>query len=436
MSTQHKIGFWSVFALVTGSQIGSGVFMLPAALAPYGLMSLLGWIISGIGAIALALVFAGLCCRFPRTGGPHVYVMQSFGHTAGFFTGWTYWVISWVSTTAVVVASIGYLTPLIGNHGAEVNLVLQIGLLAIITGLNLKGVDAAGHAEFVLTVLKIIPLIVLPAAALYYFDVKNFVMTPEVQALPTSKILAQVTLFTLWGFIGLELGTTPAGSVENPGKTIPRAIVFGTLTVAILYLFNSIGIMGLIPGSDLVTAKAPYVDMAQRLFGGHWYLAISIIASIICIGTLNAWVLSTGQIALGLAEDRLMPPVFAHRNTNDAPFWGIITSCFGIVPLLILTADESISKQISTIVDISVTAFLFVYLSCCLAFIRLLWTREVAPCASRIFYAAVATGFCAWVIYETPPSTLAVALIFTLSGIPGYFLWIRKRLSVSANNPT
>ena len=79
----RKIGFWSVFALVTGSQIGSGVFMLPANLASFGLFALVGWIISGIGAIALALVFAQLCSWFPKTGGPHVYVKEAF------------WIINW-----------------------------------------------------------------------------------------------------------------------------------------------------------------------------------------------------------------------------------------------------------------------------------------------------------------------------------------------------
>ncbi len=76
-----KLGFWSVFAIVTGSQIGSGVFMLPASLAPYGKFSILGWLISGIGAICLAMVFSGLCNRFPKTGGPHVYVKEMFGNT-------------------------------------------------------------------------------------------------------------------------------------------------------------------------------------------------------------------------------------------------------------------------------------------------------------------------------------------------------------------
>ena len=146
-----KMGFWSVFAIVTGSQIGSGVFMLPASLAPYGKFSIYGWLISAIGAICLSLVFSGLCQRFPRTGGPHAYAKAMFGYTAAFFTGWTYWVISWVSTTAVIIASISYLSPFIGSPSPFVYLLLELVLLISITYLNLKGVKAAGKAEFVLT---------------------------------------------------------------------------------------------------------------------------------------------------------------------------------------------------------------------------------------------------------------------------------------------
>lgn len=107
------------------------------------------------------------------------------------------------------------------------------------------------------------------------------------------------------GFIGLESATTPAGAVENPSKTIPRAIVLGTLTVALIYILNSLGIMGVVPSTQLMNSHAPYVDAAQVIFGGNWHLLISLLASIVCIGTLNAWMLTSSQIAFGLAQDGL-----------------------------------------------------------------------------------------------------------------------------------
>lgn len=422
----NKIGFWSVFALVTGSQIGSGVFMLPASLASYGIYSLAGWFIAGVGAVALALVFGGLCSRFPQTGGPHVYVKEAFGSTLGFFTGWTYWVISWVSTTAVIVASIGYLSPLLGDQSAEFYLILEITLLISITLLNLKGVKAAGQAEFFLTLLKFIPLLIIPIAALIYFDSSNFIIDASKASLPTPQILSQVTLLTLWGFIGVESATAPAGCVKDPCKTIPRAIIFGTLCVAGLYFLNSIGIMGLIPGSELIHSKAPYVDAVQKVFGGHWHIVISVIASVVCIGTLNAWMLASSQVALGLAEDRLLPRFFAKKNKDDAPIVGLLISCAGILPLLILTSSSSLGQQITAIIDFSVVAFLFVYLFCSLALVKVL-ILEKTRCSYVWAYTIVAILFCGWILYETPLNTILIASLFAISGIPAYFLWYKRQ---------
>lgn len=420
-----KIGFWSVFAIVISSQIGSGVLILPVTLAPFGLYSILGWIVSGLGAISLALVFGGLCSRFPKTGGPHAYVHATFGKTAAFFTGWTYWVISWFSTTAVVIASIGYLSPFIGERSPGTYLAIEILLLLAITWVNLKGIRLAGRAGFILTLLKTLPLFILPIAAFWYFDAHHFVIQKEVSDLSVPTILAQVTLLTLWGFIGLESATTSAGSVINPGRTIPKAIILGTLCAAILYLINSLGIMGLMPADALSRSKAPYIDATNYMFGGEWHLIIAVIASIICVGTLNAWMLASGQIALGLAEDALLPAHFTKTNKNHAPIFGLLISAIGILPFLCLMANHSIAKQIAMIVDYSVTAFLFVYLICTFAYIKIL-IKEKARWYHWI-YTFTGGAFSLWILSETSVSIIGTAAMFIVSGVPVYFIWYRRK---------
>lgn len=425
----NKIGFWSVFALVTGSQIGTGVFMFPANLAPYGLYGLSGWLISGCGAIMLSLVFAALCSKFPQTGGPHVYVAKAFGREAAFFVGWTYWVISWVSTTAVIVTAVGYATSFLPELSGLSYLVIEILLLLAITSLNIKGIRSAGKAEIFLTFLKFAPLLIMSLFALRFFDIENFSVSKEVTQMPVSQILGKVTLLSLWGFIGLESATTTAGSVNNPSKTIPRAIIFGTLCVALLYFVNSVSIMGLIPGAALSSSVAPYVDAAYIIFGGRWHVAVSLLAAIVCIGTLNAWVLASGQIVLGLAEDGLMPKFFAVKNSKDSPVNGLIVSSLGIIPLLFLTADKNIATQITTIIDFSVIAFLFVYLLCSLGLLKILLLQQ--PSFSRfasMLVACAASLFCLWVIYETQIYTLLVAFMFVVSGLPVYLFWYCKKV--------
>lgn len=417
-----KIGFWSVFAIVTGSQIGSGVFILPTTLAPFGKWAIYGWILSGIGAISLCFVFAALCTKFPKTGGPHVYIKHAFGGKVAFFMGWTYWVISWVSTTAVVVATVGYLSMALPiGSGIERHLLFELLLLTLIVLLNLKGVSTAGHVEFFLAVVKFIPLFLLPMIALFFFQKENFQIDPKM-TLSSSKMLGQATLLTLWGFIGLETGTTPAGEVHHPARTIPRAIIAGTICVSLFYLINCLGIMGVIPGSELANSTAPYVDATSRLFQHHWGLIIAFIASIVCLANLNAWLLTSGQIALGLSLDHLLPQFFSIRNKWRAPIWSIIISGSGMACLLILTAHKGLAQQIKAIVDVSVVAFLFVYIFCCLSYGKLL----VKKWAFSHLIAILALIFCIFVLTQTPLKTLFSALSFTISGIIPYFFWYRK----------
>jgi APA family basic amino acid/polyamine antiporter len=280
--------------------------------------------------------------------------------------------------------------------------------------------------EFILTLLKFIPLLLVPLAALPYFDLNNFVIDPKISELPTLQALGKATLLTFWGFVGLECSTAAAGSVENPSKTIPRAVILGTTTVAVIYLLNSIGVMGLINGHELIGSKAPYVDATEKVFGGNMAIVISLIACLICIGTLNAWILVSGQIVLGLAESGLMPKAFASRNSNDAPSVGIIASSSGIIPLLFLTSNDSLAHQITLIIDFSVVAFLFVYLACCLAFFKIHFDLKEKITLLKLSYSLIATLFCGWVIFETPVNTLIIASLFTLSGAPLYFFWYRS----------
>jgi APA family basic amino acid/polyamine antiporter len=426
-STQ-KMGFWSVFSLVIGSQIGSGVFMLPVALAPFGMWSLAGWALSGVGAISLALVFAQLCAWFPKTGGPHVYVHEAFGKSAAFFTGWTYWIISWVSSAVVVISAVAYLMPLIGFTNPMMSLALQMVLLAAITLLNFRGASFAGRTEFFLALLKFIPLVFIPLVALCCFNWDNFVIASDVSILGPSRILSSVALLTFWCFIGVESATAPAGSVENPSKTIPRALVAGTVSVALLYVINTLAVMGIIPGPQLINSSAPYSDVVRQLFGGSWHLIIAAISSVVCISTLNVWTLTSGQIALGLAQDTLLPAAFGKTNKFGAPFWSLAISYVGIALLLILTTDANLATQLRTIIDFSVIAFLFVYAMCCVSFFKILWSGRASllQVLPKLLYGALALGFCMWVIYDTPLSTLGIASLFTLSGLPFYVRLCRR----------
>lgn len=423
--SNKKLGFWAVFALVTGSQIGTGILILPANLSKFGLISVYSWGFSIIGVLSLAMVFANLCEYFPNSAGPHAYVNEIFGKTSAFFLGWTYWIVSWISSTAVTIEAISYLSPLIGVNDALTQLILEIVLLILIAALNLRGTQAAGSVEIILSTLKILPLIIVPIYAIGYFNIDNFIVDESVKNDSYSTNYAKVILLTVWGFVGLECATVATGAVKNPGKIIPRALICGTLSVAFLYFFNIIGIMGLIKGSDLMNMRAPYAEAVRSIFGGQWHLLISFVASIVCIGTLNAWTLVSGQIALSLAKSGLMPEIFAKQNERGAPVFAIIISILGIIILLLLTTSENVVNQVTEVINFSTTSFLFVYFICSIGLLKFLLTLKNRSFI-KLLTTLIAIFFSSWVIYQTPINTLLIASLFTISGLPIYILCYRK----------
>ncbi len=419
MRIHRKMGFWAVTSLVAGSQIGTGIFLLPSSLAPFGAAGLSSWLITATGALFLALVFARLCARIPKTGGPHAYIETAFGRSAGYFSAWTYWVISWLSTPMVVIAIIAYLSPIFGDLHPVLSLFLQIFVLLSITGLNLYGVRSAGKMEFVFTLLKLLPLLLVPLAGLFFLKKAHFIPFNPTEG-STIGVMNAAALLTLWGFIGVESATTPAESVENPQKTIPRALVVGTLLVAIVYIFSSAVVQGVVPKEMLMSSKAPFADAAQIIFGGNWYLMISLAASIVCLGTLNAWVLTSGQIALGASKDGHLPKCFSQINSRGAPKWGIIASSLGIIPVLVLTMNKGLVEQINLMIDVSVTAFLLIYALSVISFLKLFWRNP-----KDIALGLAALSFCGWALYSSGLKMVAFAGLITLAGLPLYF-W-RKR---------
>ena len=115
-SNQHRvIGFWRGWSIAVGCAIGSGIFMMPTILAPYGMLGFFGWLIAGLGSILVALTMAQLVIRMPKTGGPYVYVNEALGSFSGFIIAWTYWIACISAIAGISIAFVGYLGFFIPN---------------------------------------------------------------------------------------------------------------------------------------------------------------------------------------------------------------------------------------------------------------------------------------------------------------------------------
>ena len=362
------VGFWTAAALVVGNMIGSGVFMLPASLAPYGGVSLIGWVISASGSVLLAMVFARLGRREPAAGGPYAYTRRAFGDLAGFLVAWGYWISSWSTNAALAVAFVGYLDPFfptVVRHPPSAA-IAAIATLWLLTAVNIRGVATAGHVQVVTTALKVLPLLVIGFAGLAALQPAHFAITPRELPALGRDVMATVTL-TLWAFLGLESATIPAASVRDPDRTIPRATMAGTLVAAAIYLISTVGVMGVVSPDVLAKTTAPFADAARTLFGDPAAMVVAIGAAISCFGALNGWILIVGQLPLAVARDGLFPRAFARISPRGTPVTGMVVSGLLSTALIALNYTRGLVDLFTFIILLATLSTLVPYVFCSLA---------------------------------------------------------------------
>ena len=422
--SSDKMGLWPLTSLVTGNLVGSGVYLLPATLSTYGTVSLLGWLITSIGAILLSLIFAQLSARVPKTGGPYLYAKEAFGDTVGYYVCWGYWVLSWISNPALAIGAVGYISMLCGGLDPGVNFALELLIMGSITAFNLMGIKVTGRAELFVTMVKIIPLLCLPIVGILFIDIENF-RALNSSGKPFGEALNSVAFLTLWAFVGLETGTVPAGQVSNASRTVPKAIVLGTSIAAAVYLLGTIAVMGIVPHGELIQSKAPYADAAHIIFGGSWGVPVAIAAIISCLGTLNGWTLIVGRIPYGAANDGLFPRFFQKTTRHGTPYWGVLLSSLCTVPLLFMSLENSLLEQFDFIINVAVTLILLIYAVSVLAYFKLL-VRDRELCLSKIALFLGALAFSLWALWAASLKMGVLSMIILICGIPMH-LWMKLK---------
>ncbi len=418
-ATTKKMGFWQCWGMSVGVMIGSGIFLLPTVLAPYGWISLLGWLLTCSGTIVLSLVLARLAGTTDHAGGPYAYVKESFGDLAGFLIGWGYWVGVVFGVTAIAVGFAGYMGsvfPIFAANSLTQALVAAAGI-GVLTWVNVKGVSEAATVQLVMTILKIIPLIVIIGLGIIYGDIDNFpAFNP--QGLPVTEALASTALLTMWAFIGIEAAVIATDDVESPKKTIPIAVVSAAITVSCLYVGASIAIMFLVPSDVLALSESPFVDAASHM-GTGGALLIGIGALISTAGALNGNIFVMGQMAMAVAADGLAPAVIAKKNRGGAPAGVLIVSSVFSTALLVLNFTEGLVGAFSFLISMSTLSILAPYGLSAVAEFKRSWLSAkgwAGVALLSVIYTLIAAAGSGWHVFF-------LGLGLFLLGIPLYKLF-------------
>jgi basic amino acid/polyamine antiporter, APA family len=425
-SAPRRLGFWMVVALVMGNMIGSGIFLLPASLAPYGGLSLIGWLVSAAGAMTLAVVFARLARLDPAAGGPYAYTRRAFGDLPAFLVAWGYWISIWSSLGAMAVALVGYLAavvPQLANAPATSAIAAIVAIWTLVL-VNIAGVRTAGWVQLVTTALKLVPLVAVGIAGLFFFNPAPFAIAQtDVRSLAAG--VPAVVALTLWAFLGLESATVPSATIDDPEKTIPRATLMGTSLTAVIYIVCTVGVMSVLDPASLGKSAAPFAD-AARTMGGEWSArVVAAGAAISCFGTLNGWMLLAGQLPLAVARDGLFPSIFARLSKRDTPAAGLTIAGILITVLVCLNYTRGLVELFTFLILLATLNTLLPYVFSSLSIFLI---RDTAPLSRATATVGVlAFIYSLWAIGGAGQEAVYWGFLLLVSGLPVY-VWIVRRV--------
>ncbi len=415
-------------ALVVGNMIGSGVYLLPASLAPLGWNSIFGWILTIAGGLCLAFVFASLARSMPRAGGPYAYTRAAFGPGAAFMVAWSYWIGVWVGNAAIATAGVSYLTVFFPNLATTTGLhaIVTLSIIWALTAVNCRAASLAGGVQVIATALKILPLVaVIILAALMLGEKGMSAVQPfEAEKIAIGPITMAATL-ALWSLLGLESATVPAEQVHEPEKTIPRATMFGTILTGALYLFVCTSVILLQPPEQVAASNAPLADFIASRWGEGAGKTLAFFAAVSVFGALNGWILVQGELACAMAKDGVFPPFLARTSASGAPVNAHLVSSGLLTGVVLLNYSETLIGLFNFVALLSTTSILFMYLAVSLAALKLNAAGAVRRSMALGVIGALATAYAIWTIYGAGMKPFVWGLALLAAGPPVYLLMTR-----------
>lgn len=331
-----KIGLFSAAAIVAGNMMGSGIALLPANLAKIGAISVYGWAIAGIGALALAFVYARLGTENPQEGGPVAYAGE-VSPILGFQTGVLYFHANWIGNLAIAITGVDYLSVFLPTltHPIAAG-IATIVVIWIFTAINLLGAAWIGRLVSIGVVLLLIPVFLTGTYGWLFFHSSQFTANWNVSGQSSPHAVMAAVLLCIWSFIGVESASVGAAVVANPKRNIPLSTMIGTCVAALVYVLSCSAISGMFPADAVAQSGAPFSLAAGRMFGAWAPRAVSAIFAFACLCSLGSWMLLVSQAGARASRDGTLPNIFSRTNDKGIPTTGIVLTSMFMTALMVI----------------------------------------------------------------------------------------------------
>jgi len=428
-NTFKKLTFFDVTNLLVGAIVGADIYVVASLGSQYlGPASLVAWIAAGAIAIIIALNFAECATLVPRVGGAYAYAREVWGDFSGFVVGWALWLAEVAALAVFPVAFVRYLTFFLPALTTAEGAAIKVLFIASITYVNIRGTKMAGRANDVLTIAKLSPLLLLIVAGLIYMAFNP--TATNANFVPFAPLgfdhFGQALILIFWAYAGFELAAIPSNEIENPTRTIPKAIIVGMAIVTLFYLLTNFVIIGVVNWTSLQFDPAPLATAGSvafsltptlALIGG---LILGVGALISVSGSDESGTLSTARLSYAISLDGLFPRFFSDLHARyGTPYKSLIAQ--GVLAL-----GLSLFAGLTQLILFSTFNLAFVYLTTCAVVLALRergrikagrtliekMTGPIVPVAGILLSALL--------IFESGITTVVIGLVTIAIGIPIY----------------
>ncbi len=445
---RRDLGLWTAVALVIGTVIGSGIFLVPRTMvlrvgSPS--MVFVVWVFGGLLSLCGALSYAELAAAMPEAGGEYIYLREAYGPLWAFLYGWTQ---MWVAKSGSIATlgtgfflyvtnffpgldGIFYTVPLpIGPHFAPLELrygqLLAIALILFLAVVNYFGVKLGGQVQVAVTIIKVALIAFIIVAGLGFGKAPAPEAAAAVHPLTIAGFFAALVA-ALWAYDGWNNVTMVASEIRRPQRSLPLALIGGTVTVICIYLLANAAYFHVLSAQQVGSSQRVAADMMRRVTGGWGANAVSIAAMISIFAALNGSILTGSRVPYAMARDHRFFRAVANVNASYH------TPGVSILALSAWSAVVVLSGRYEQLFTYVIFASWILYGMTTAAVIVLRRKRPDLPRPYRtlgypvlpVLFVLVAISLVLSTLFDSPRESL-LGLLLILLGLPFYFYWKRR----------
>jgi putrescine:ornithine antiporter len=420
-----KMTMMQLTVVVAVNMMGSGIIMLPTNMAQVGAISLLSWIVTALGSMAIAYGFAQAGIFNQRPGGMAAYAEDAYGKDGYFLTFLLYFFSLAIGNVAIAISAVGYLAGFFPGMSATpiATCISVIALIWLTTAANFGGPSITGKIGSVTVWGVIVPVAGLSIIGWFYFKGAVFMEAWNPKGLSLGAGMGSSIALTLWAFLGMESAAQNSDAVENPKRDVPLACLFGTLGAAVVYILSTTVIQGIVPNAELAKSTGPFALAYAKMFNPTVGTIIMALAVLACLGSLLGWQFTIAQTAKSAAADRFFPAIFSKENKLGAPIAGMVIMAIVQTVMALSTISPSLSEQFSALVNLAVVTNVIPYIISLSALFVMMKTAGVAQNVYRrnAWITTIALLYSTYAIFASGKDavlggTLVLALTFIVYG--------------------